>query len=84
MTTVLERILARTREHVQERKRNFPLDRLQMVAATPTGRRGFAAALGRTRRPDCGEGPSSLAVARSPSDVMPECRRPCAGATGLR
>ena len=32
---------------MQERKRQFPLDRLQMAAPTPTGRRGFAAALGR-------------------------------------
>ena len=47
MTTVLQQILARTREHVQERKRQFPLDRLQMAAPTPTGHRGFAAALGR-------------------------------------
>ena len=47
MTTVLQRILARTREHVQERKRQFPLERLQMSAPTPAGRRGFGAALGR-------------------------------------
>jgi len=47
MTTVLQQILARTREHVSERKRQFPLDRLQMAAPTPTGRRAFAAALGR-------------------------------------
>ena len=47
MTTVLEQILARTREHVEERKRHFPLQRLQMAAPTPSGRRGFAEALGR-------------------------------------
>jgi indole-3-glycerol phosphate synthase/phosphoribosylanthranilate isomerase len=47
VTTLLQQILARTREQVQERKRSFPLDRLQMSAPTPTGRRGFAAALGR-------------------------------------
>ena len=47
MTAVLQKILARTREQVQERKRSFPLDRLQMAAPTPTGHRGFAAALAR-------------------------------------
>jgi len=47
MTIVLEQILARTRAHVEDRKRHFPLDRLQMAAPTPSGRRGFAAALGR-------------------------------------
>ena len=50
MSTVLQQILARTREHVQERKRRVPLDRLQMAAPTPTGHRGFAAALGRAGR----------------------------------
>jgi indole-3-glycerol phosphate synthase / phosphoribosylanthranilate isomerase len=47
LTAVLQRILARTREHVQERKRLFPLDRLQGAAPTPSGRRAFAAALAR-------------------------------------
>ena len=47
MTTVLQQILARTRAQVEERKRQLPLDRLQMAAPTPSGRRGFAAALGR-------------------------------------
>ncbi len=47
MTTVLDEILARTREHVQERKRLFPLDRLQMAAPTPTGHRPFASTLAR-------------------------------------
>jgi indole-3-glycerol phosphate synthase/phosphoribosylanthranilate isomerase len=48
MSAVLQQILARTRAHVQERKRQFPLDRLQMAAPTPTSRRAFGAALGRT------------------------------------
>jgi indole-3-glycerol phosphate synthase/phosphoribosylanthranilate isomerase/anthranilate synthase/indole-3-glycerol phosphate synthase/phosphoribosylanthranilate isomerase len=47
VTTVLQGILARTREHVLDRKRRFPLERLQMTAFTPTGRRGFGAALAR-------------------------------------
>ena len=45
--TILHEIVARTREHVEDRKRRFPLERLQMAAPTPTGRRGFAAALAR-------------------------------------
>ncbi len=45
MTGVLGRILASTREHVQERRRLYPLDRLQLVAPTPTGRRSFRGAL---------------------------------------
>jgi indole-3-glycerol phosphate synthase/phosphoribosylanthranilate isomerase len=45
---VLGRILARTRERVEERRRQFPLSRLQGSAPTPGGgRRSFAAALGR-------------------------------------
>jgi indole-3-glycerol phosphate synthase/phosphoribosylanthranilate isomerase len=45
---VLGRILARTRERVDERRREFPLRRLQGSAPTPGGaRRSFAAALGR-------------------------------------
>ena len=39
--SVLERILARTRERVLERRRRYPLDRLQLAAPTPTGRRSF-------------------------------------------
>src|SRR4029453_2853630 len=35
---VLDRILARTRERVAERRRAFPLERMQRSAATPTGR----------------------------------------------
>jgi indole-3-glycerol phosphate synthase/phosphoribosylanthranilate isomerase len=45
---VLGRIVARTRERVQERRREFPLSRLQGSAPTPGGaRRSFAAALAR-------------------------------------
>jgi indole-3-glycerol phosphate synthase/phosphoribosylanthranilate isomerase len=42
---VLERILARTREAVKERRRAMPLERLQRSAPTPTGRRAFAQAV---------------------------------------
>jgi indole-3-glycerol phosphate synthase/phosphoribosylanthranilate isomerase len=45
---VLGRILARTRERVDERRKEFPLSRLHGSAPTPGGaRRSFAAALGR-------------------------------------
>jgi indole-3-glycerol phosphate synthase / phosphoribosylanthranilate isomerase len=47
---VLERILARTRETVQERRREMPLERLQRSAPTPTGRRSFAQAVGQPGR----------------------------------
>jgi indole-3-glycerol phosphate synthase/phosphoribosylanthranilate isomerase len=47
---VLERILARTRERVLERRRVYPLDRLQMAAPTPTGRRSFRGALSAPRQ----------------------------------
>lgn len=47
MTTVLERILARTRQDLEERKRRMPLERAQLKAPTPHGHRGFAAALAR-------------------------------------
>jgi indole-3-glycerol phosphate synthase/phosphoribosylanthranilate isomerase len=47
---VLERILARTREAVQERRRQMPLDRLQRSAPTPTGRRAFAQAVSQPGR----------------------------------
>ena len=47
---VLERILARTREAVQERRREMPLERLQRSAPTPTGRRSFAQAVGQPGR----------------------------------
>lgn len=43
---ILGRIVARTREHVEERRRLLPLKRLQGSAPTPGGgRRSFAAAL---------------------------------------
>jgi indole-3-glycerol phosphate synthase len=45
---VLGRIVARTRERVQERRKEFPLSRLQGSAPTPGGaRRSFAAAVSR-------------------------------------
>jgi indole-3-glycerol phosphate synthase/phosphoribosylanthranilate isomerase len=47
---VLERILARTREAVQERRRQMPLERLQRSAPTPTGRRPFTQALAQPGR----------------------------------
>jgi indole-3-glycerol phosphate synthase/phosphoribosylanthranilate isomerase len=47
---VLERILARTREAVQERRREMPLERLQRSAPTPTGRRSFAQAVSQAGR----------------------------------
>jgi indole-3-glycerol phosphate synthase / phosphoribosylanthranilate isomerase len=47
---VLERILARTREALQERRREMPLERLQRSAPTPTGRRSFAQAVGQPGR----------------------------------
>jgi indole-3-glycerol phosphate synthase len=51
-TGILERILVRTRERVQEQKRNRPLDRAAAAAPTPTGRRGFLAALSRPDHPN--------------------------------
>lgn len=42
---VLDRIVARTREAVQERRRRMPLERLQRSAPTPTGRRSFVQAI---------------------------------------
>jgi indole-3-glycerol phosphate synthase / phosphoribosylanthranilate isomerase len=45
MNGVLERIVARTRERVFERQRRYPLDRLQLAAPTPTGRRSFRNAI---------------------------------------
>jgi indole-3-glycerol phosphate synthase/phosphoribosylanthranilate isomerase len=47
---VLGRIVMRTRERVEERRRKFPLSRLQGSAPTPGGggRRSFTAALGRS------------------------------------
>ena len=47
---VLDRILARTREAVEERRRRMPLERLQRSAPTPTGRRAFAQALAQPGR----------------------------------
>jgi indole-3-glycerol phosphate synthase/phosphoribosylanthranilate isomerase len=47
---VLDRILARTREAVQERRRQMPLERLQRSAPTPTGRRSFAQAVSQPGR----------------------------------
>jgi len=47
---LLARILARTRERVAERRRAFPIDRLQVTAPTPTGRRRFAQAVSRAGR----------------------------------
>jgi indole-3-glycerol phosphate synthase/phosphoribosylanthranilate isomerase len=44
---VLERILVRTREHVQARRREVPLDRAVAHAPTPSGHRSFEAALSR-------------------------------------
>ena len=47
MTTVLEQIVARTRAEVEERKRRMPIARAQVKAPTPSGHRGFGAALER-------------------------------------
>jgi indole-3-glycerol phosphate synthase/phosphoribosylanthranilate isomerase len=47
MTTVLERIVARTREDVESRKRRLPLDRAQLKPPAPSEHRAFAEALGR-------------------------------------
>ncbi len=47
---LLARIVARTRERVGERRRAFPIDKLQVTAPTPTGRRPFAQALSRPGR----------------------------------
>jgi len=46
-TTLLGRILDRTRERVEEKRRAVPLDRVLAVAPTPGARRHFAAALSR-------------------------------------
>jgi indole-3-glycerol phosphate synthase/phosphoribosylanthranilate isomerase len=51
-TGILERILARTRERVQEQKRARPLDRAAAAAPTPTGRRPFLAAVSRPDYPN--------------------------------
>jgi indole-3-glycerol phosphate synthase len=45
--TVLGQIVARTRERLQERRRQRPLDEMLATAPTPGTRRPFAAALGR-------------------------------------
>jgi indole-3-glycerol phosphate synthase/phosphoribosylanthranilate isomerase len=44
---VLARILARTRECVQERRRKLPVDKMRFSGATPGLRRSFAAAVSR-------------------------------------
>jgi indole-3-glycerol phosphate synthase len=48
--SVLGRILARTRERVHARAREFPLDRILSASPTPGGRRPFAQALVRPDR----------------------------------
>lgn len=48
--SLLAHIVARTRERVTERRRAFPIDKLQVTAPTPTGRRPFAQALIRPGR----------------------------------
>jgi indole-3-glycerol phosphate synthase / phosphoribosylanthranilate isomerase len=45
--TVLERIVARTRESVLERRRSLPIERMQRSAPTPSGRRPFLPAVSR-------------------------------------
>jgi indole-3-glycerol phosphate synthase / phosphoribosylanthranilate isomerase len=45
--SILERILARTRESVQRRRRELPVERMQRSAPTPTGRRPFLPAVSR-------------------------------------
>jgi indole-3-glycerol phosphate synthase/phosphoribosylanthranilate isomerase len=44
---VLGRIVARTRERVQQRRRAFPVERMQRSAPTPIGRRPFLPAVSR-------------------------------------
>ncbi len=48
--SVLGQIVARTRERVAERRRALPVDKLQVQAPTPTGRRPFAQAVSRPTR----------------------------------
>ena len=48
--SLLAQVVARTRERVTERRRIFPIDKLQVTAPTPTGRRPFAQALTRPGR----------------------------------
>ena len=45
--TVLGQIVARTRQRLQEKRRELPLDRILSVAPTPGGRRPFVPALSR-------------------------------------
>ena len=46
-TTTLGRIVARTRESVEERRRAMPLDRVLAMAPTPGARRNFASSISR-------------------------------------
>ncbi|HEX6737661.1 MAG TPA: bifunctional indole-3-glycerol-phosphate synthase TrpC/phosphoribosylanthranilate isomerase TrpF [Vicinamibacteria bacterium] len=46
-SSILDRIVGRTRESVLERRRTFPIDRMQRSAPTPTGRRPFLPAVSR-------------------------------------
>jgi indole-3-glycerol phosphate synthase len=48
--SVLGRIVARARESLESRRREFPLERLQNLAPTPAKRRSFSAALARADR----------------------------------
>jgi indole-3-glycerol phosphate synthase/phosphoribosylanthranilate isomerase len=50
--SVLDQILARTRERLAERKRAFPLERVMAGAPTPRGRRSFLEALARPGGPN--------------------------------
>ena len=46
-SSILDRIVARTRESVLERRRSLPIERMQRSAPTPTGRRPFLPAITR-------------------------------------
>jgi indole-3-glycerol phosphate synthase/phosphoribosylanthranilate isomerase len=46
-SSILDRIVARTRESVLQRRRTLPVERMQRSAPTPTGRRPFLPAVSR-------------------------------------